>query len=345
MSLMPRGGAHFTPDELRDVLSHYDIGNIIQIKTLNAGNAGAPKKTILSDRGKFLLKRRPKDKSDIYHVAFSHAIQTHLEEKGFPVAGFIRTRKANNTAVHRGNNTYELFNFVAGSRYNGSNQAAHNSGRQLAVFHKHLMDFLCRFDPLRRTYHDSSSVRGYLKTISSSKAQTGSCDFEEISLRLMALYNQSSAAVNQLGFDSWPVQIVHGDWHPGNLLFAGESIVCVLDFDSAKLAPVVTDVASGLVHFSIVAGRPTPVDWPAYLDKTKFTNLLNGYRQTTELNDDMLNALPDLMIEIMIAEAVLPVAATGFFGNFSGLDFLNMIQRKCEWIDGNRNALKEAISN
>jgi len=108
---------------------------------------------------------------------------------------------------------------------------------------------------------------------------------------------------------------------------------------------VVTDVASGLVHFSIVAGRPTPVDWPAYLDKAKFGSLLNGYRQTTELNDDMLNALPDLMIEIMITEAVLPVAATGFFGNFSGLDFLNMIQRKCEWIDGNRDALKEAISN
>ena len=80
---MPRGGAHFTPDEIQDVLSRYDIGNIIQIKTLNAGSAAAPKKIVLSDSGKFLLKRRAKDKSDIYHVAFSHAIQSHLEEKGF----------------------------------------------------------------------------------------------------------------------------------------------------------------------------------------------------------------------------------------------------------------------
>lgn len=340
---MPRGGAHFTPDEIQEVLSHYDIGNIIQIKTLNAGNAAAPKKIILSDRGKFLLKRRAKDKSDIYHVAFSHTIQNHLEERNFPVAGFIRTRKTDNTAVHRGNNTYELFNFVAGSRYDGSNQGVANSGRQLALFHKHLTDFLTRFDPLRRTYHDSSSVRGYLKTITSSKVPTGDGDFEEISLRLMALYNQSSAAVNQLGFESWPEQIVHGDWHPGNLLFAAEKIVCVLDFDSAKIAPVVTDVASGLVHFSIVAGRPTPADWPAYLDQAKLANLLNGYRETAELNDDMLNALPDLMVEIMIAEAVLPIAATGFFGNFSGLDFLNMIHRKCEWIDSNMDLLKKAI--
>ena len=340
---MPGDSAHFTPEEIQEVLSHYDIGNIIQIKTLNAGNANAPKKIVLSDRGRFLLKRRAKDKSDIYHVAFSHTIQNHLQTKNFPVAGFLRTRRTNNTAVHHANNTYELFNFVAGSRYDGSKQGAVNSGKQLALFHKHLTDFLARFDPLRRTYHDSSSVRGYLKTITSSKVPASNGNLEEISLRLMALYNQSSAAVNQLGFESWPEQIVHGDWHPGNLLFAAEKVVCVLDFDSAKIAPVVTDVASGLVHFSIVAGRPTPVDWPAYLDQTKLTNLLNGYRQTARLNDDMLNAIPDLMIEIMIAEAVLPVAATGFFGNFSGLDFLNMIHRKCQWIDSNRNLLKESI--
>ena len=168
---MPGDSAHFTPEEIQEVLSHYDIGNIIQIKTLNAGNANAPKKIVLSDRGRFLLKRRAKDKSDIYHVAFSHTIQNHLQTKNFPVAGFLRTRRTNNTAVHHANNTYELFNFVAGSRYDGSKQGAVNSGKQLALFHKHLADFLTKFDPLRRTYHDSSSVRGYLKTITSSKPE------------------------------------------------------------------------------------------------------------------------------------------------------------------------------
>ncbi len=60
---------------------------------------------------------------------------------------------------------------------------------------------------------------------------------------------------------------------------------------------------------------------------------------------DMLNALPDLMIEIMIAEAVLPIAANGFFANFSGLNFLNMIQRKCAWIETNRPPLKKSFAN
>jgi len=41
----------------------------------------------------------------------------------------------------------------------------------------------------------------------------------------------------------------------------------------------------------------------------------------------------------MIAEAVLPIAATSFFGHLSGLDFLQMIQRKAEWLTKHRKKL------
>ena len=83
---MPRGGAHFSSEELAQVLSHYDIGVIHQAKPLSAGSRRAPKMVIASERGKFLLKRRPKGKDDLYHVAFSHAIQSRLSEMEFPLA-------------------------------------------------------------------------------------------------------------------------------------------------------------------------------------------------------------------------------------------------------------------
>ena len=51
------------------------------------------------------------------------------------------------------------------------------------------------------------------------------------------------------------------------------------------------------------------------------------------------------MIETIIAEAVLPVATTGFFGHLSGLDFLKMIRRKAQWLDKNRDALNNAAMN
>ena len=51
------------------------------------------------------------------------------------------------------------------------------------------------------------------------------------------------------------------------------------------------------------------------------------------------------MIETMIAEAVLPIAATGFFGHLHGTDFLLMIRRKAEWLSKNRDKLTELISS
>ena len=129
------------------------------------------------------------------------------------------------------------------------------------------------------------------------------------------------------------------------MLFANHRMIALLDFDSVKIASPVTDLANGMLQFSIVGNRPNPVDWPNYLDQTKLVQFLNGYRKVIALDENQLNSLLDLMIETMIAEAILPVAATGFFGNLSGIDFLKMIQRKAQWLIDNRDVLNQAISN
>ena len=162
---------------------------------------------------------------------------------------------------------------------------------------------------------------------------------------LMELYNTSSVRVNELGFDSWAEQVVHGDWHPGNMLFSRRKLTAVLDFDSVRVAPTVTDLANGMLQFSIVGNRPNPADWPAYLDQAKLVQFLGGYREVIKLDKNELNSLLDLMIETMIAEAVLPVAATGFFGHLSGADFLKMIRRKSEWLNKNRKKLTDAMQD
>jgi len=110
----------------------------------------------------------------------------------------------------------------------------------------------------------------------------------------MGLYNNCSVRVNELGFDSWSEQVVHGDWHPGNMLFSNRKLIAVLDFDSIKFAPTVTDLANGMLQFSIVGDRPNPADWPAYLDQAKLIQFLNGYREVIELekNQLKLSAVP-----------------------------------------------------
>jgi len=56
---MPRGGAHFSSEE---------VGVIHQIKSLSGGNRRAPKMVVVSDQGKFLLKRHLHDKDFILMI-------------------------------------------------------------------------------------------------------------------------------------------------------------------------------------------------------------------------------------------------------------------------------------
>ena len=132
------------------------------------------------------------------------------------------------------------------------------------------------------------------------------------------------------------------------MLFSRQKVAVVLDFDSIRVAPAVIDLANGILQFSIVSGRPNPADWPDYFDQDKLLQFLAGYkkgasRQSALLDEYKLQALVDLMIETMIAEAVLPIAATGFFGHLHGTDFLLMIRRKANWLTKNQNELTELI--
>ena len=342
---MAKGGAHFASHELARVLSHYAVGVIHQVRPLNAGHRRAPKLMVVSDQGKFLLKRHPKGKDDLSRINFSHSVQTYLAEKAFPVAPLIATCDHNSTILQLDNHIYEFFRFIEGSRYDGASEATIDAGRQLAKFHRHLSDFVSKWRPLKKSFHGSTPVRRHLKTLRTGKiVNEPDKTIRTIAEILLELYNKSSVRVNECGYDSWDEQVVHGDWHPGNMLFFGCRIVAVLDFDLIRIAPAITDLANGMLQFSIVGGRPNPADWPDYLDQAKLIQFLTGYRQVINLDKNMLDSLPDLMIETIIAEAVLPVAATGFFGNLSGADFLKMIKCKASWIDSNRQILMDAIN-
>ena len=341
---MPKG-ARFSSEEMAEVLSHYDIGKIRKVMRLVGGSKTAPKIVVTTTKGRFLLKRRIRGKDDVYRVTFAHAVQTHLAKKYFPIAPLLTTRDEVSTLLQLRGNIYELFKFVGGTRYAGSAKETIDTGRQLAKFHQYLENFRFEWEPMKASFHDSSTVRGHLKTVASDNSGSSERHHQDTGESLMALYNASSVQVNELGFDAWPEQVVHGDWHPGNMLFDKGKIVALLDFDSVKIAPPITDLANSMLQFSIVGYHPNPLDWPDYLDQAKLVQVLEGYREVIDLDKNRIDSLLDLMIETMIAEAVVPIAATGFFGNLRGLDFLKMILRKARWIDTNRQTLTAAIES
>ena len=111
------------------------------------------------------------------------------------------------------------------------------------------------------------------------------------------------------------------------MLFRQRKVVAVIDYDAARMQQRVIDLANGALQFSILGGSEDPSQWPAYLDATRFKRFIRGYDEVDVISVAEFQVLPNLMIEAMVAESVLPVATTGSFGRIEGYGFLQMIVR------------------
>jgi len=330
----------FSAEDLAVVLSHYDIGVIDSVAEYPRGSRKAPKLLIVSEQGRFLLKRRARGKDDPYKVAFSHAIQLYLASKQFPLPHLIGTRRENNSLLQWRNGVYELFEYIPGQGYPQTLEATFDSGRVLALYHKLLHDFNSEWQPATGSYHAASAVEQGLKLIPNT-VSAGDASVGELLHFLMDSYRGATESVEKEGLERWPRQIVHADWHPGNMLFRDNRVVAVIDYDSARWLPRVIDVANGALQFSIIGGDEDVAKWPEYLDETRYKRFLRGYDEVMLLSEAEIRSIPWLMIEALIAEAVFPIAATGTFGRLEGLAFLQMVQRKVYWMQRSAEKLIE----
>ena len=337
------GREGFGTEELAIIMSHFEIGVLDSILEYPKGSRKAPKLLIVSEQGKYLLKRRARGKEDPYKVAFAHAVQLFLASKQFPLPHLIGTKKDNNSMLQWRNGVYELFEYIPGQTYPQTLEATFDSGRVLALYHKLLQDFRSEWQPAGGSYHAAPSVEQGLRAIPQVLREAGA-DLAPITQYLLDSYRHAAQMAESLGLGTWPKQIVHADWHPGNMLFRDNHVVAVIDYDSARLLPRIVDAANGGLQFSILGGDEDVSKWPEYLDESRFKRFFRGYDEVMLMSEAELKTVPWLMIEALIAEAVFPIAATGNFGKMEGMAFLSMVQRKVEWLQKSADRLVELAS-
>lgn len=340
--------AEFRSDELSAVLAQYDLGAVQRVERQLRGSRRSPKVIITSDRGRFLLKRRAAGRDHPMKVVFSHQVQQYLAQNKFPMPELVRVREGDDTMASRNGHIYELFEFVSGQAYNASPEATQDAGRILGEFHRLLRDYRSEYEPSQRGYHDANIVRGSLNGIPATIGKDDSVAGRESELlatvsALYDMYEMACDRVNEAGYERWPAHLVHADWHPGNMLFQDGRVTAVIDYDSLRLLPAVTDVANGGLQFSIIGGPTDPRLWPAELDEERLRRFMAGYDQESSVPPEQLRVLPWLMIEALIAEAVTPIAATGSFGRIEGFRFLQMICRKIHWLHQNGERLATVL--
>lgn len=328
----------FDAEELAMVLSHYDIGPIRRIENFPRGSRRAPKARVSTTRGEFLLKRRAPGRDDPYRVAFSHSLQLFLAAHGYPVPRLLGTRSENNSMLQLDGRVYELFEFIESGRFDKSAESTQAAGRALGDLHRLLSEFHPRYKPPAGTYH-AVDIEGHLAripfAIAMKEPQISLPEFSDLCTFLGQAYAEAAARVNKRGYLKWPPVIVHGDWHPGNVRFRGQRVAAVLDFDSVRIEPRIADLANAALQFAMPMPEPTnPDSWPAEMDTARIAALLAGYDEGTRrpAAKGERQALGWLMIEALIVEAIVPIAATGSFARIPGSSFMRMVQRKVQWL-------------
>ncbi|MDY7109175.1 MAG: phosphotransferase [Planctomycetota bacterium] len=339
-------GARFAAPELGIVLSHYDLGVIRRIREFRRGSRRAPKLRIVAAGGDFLLKRRAPGRDDPNRVAFAHELQLHLGDHGYPVAGLVGTRTDNNSMLQLGQRIYEMFRYVRGVRDDGSSGAAEQAGLALGQLHRLLERYEPGYAPPTGSYHAATGLHAALgqipQMVAAVEPEQGRTELEERCAALEATYRDAADRADAAGIGQWPKRILHGDWHPGNLLFRDGRIAAVLDFDSARVEPRMIDLANAALQFSMKMTDPDdPEQWPEALNVKRIRSLLQGYDHAAEtpISADERRALPWLILEALILESVVPIAATGRFGRLSGAAFLRMIEGKTAWLKPRANKL------
>lgn len=342
---MPQAREQFTSEELAIVLSNYDLGIVEGVKELPRGSHAAAKLVITTDRGRFLLKRRPKGEVDPYRVAFSHSLQRFLASHHFPLPHLVGTRDQNNSMLKWGNSLYEVFEFIQGDPYDGGVIATYESGKTLGMYHQLVEQYQPPWEPPRGHYHDSPSVYAAMKPLAETLLRRPSAmgrKHEVVNLlqRLKGAYAAAARAANRLGLTDWPTQIVHSDWHPGNVLFHAGHVVAVIDYDASRIQPRAMDVANGCTQFSFVAGGRDLATWEDHTDDLRARRFLRGYDEMNLLSKAELEAVPYLMQEVLIAQTIPPIIRTGTFAELDGFHFLQIILRKVEWLEKNHVRLE-----
>jgi len=268
------------------VLDHYPIGNIQSVREMIAGSAESPKAVIECDRGKLLLKRRARGLENASLVGFAHEVILGCLDQGVCVPPLIGAKNDNNSMCQIGDKTYELFVFIEGTVFDQSADHAHQAGMLLGELHYAMDSITTSFEPTI----ESSVVNP------ERAAGRGLAEDTQTSVKRILEYGLDAHRAN-----ARPPAIVHGDWHPGNMIFDGPEIVAICDFDNCRRGSRDRELAQALVYLSMqraVDGRVP--DEPSI---ERILSAWNGYR---ELSNDTPNPrlIGSLMPAVLLDEAL-----------------------------------------
>ena len=341
----------FHAREIAQVLSHYDLGVIREIREYRRGSRRAAKLKISADGGNYLLKRRALGRSldrDRERAAAGHTIQSRAASGGVPVARLVPLRSGG-TLLQFGDRLYELHQWVEGTRYERHAEQARAAGGVLARMHAAFARLELLEELPQGGFTDIDGVRhAFNLGAERAKERTPHEGQARLQTSLDAVRGHMDRFEAKLTVKGLPLQrgaICHGDFHPGNTLWASDQLVAVIDFDSVRLEAIAAEVANAMLQFSVRHRQgEDPLKWPVGLVSENLRGFAAGYAvESHNPTRVMAPFIPWLMLSAIVAEAFSPIARDGDFAGIPAEPFLQATVSMMDWIAERTRAISSTL--
>lgn len=341
----------FSAREIAQVMSHFDIGIIREIREYRRGSRRAAKLKLVAERGEFLLKRRATGRlldSDRARATASHKLQQIASRGGVPVASLVALKSGGSLLDFSGR-LYELYHWVPGTRYARHAEQARAAGIALARMHGAFAGVELLEELPLGGFSEPEPVRAMLEQAKAKALPRCDANEQEMlvaSVELLLSYlHLAETKLNAKGLPLQRTAICHGDFHPGNTLWFGDTLGAVIDFDSARHESVAAEIANACLQFSVKnrAGE-SPLDWPVGLDPENLRAFVAGYAAAPAIDlREIAPLVPWLMLSAIIAEAASPIARDGDFAGIAPGPFLRATASLVDWIAQRTRAITSVI--
>ncbi len=287
-----RKEAHtLTKTELAGILRHYPLGELEA--AWRPGHGFVNDNWIVeTTQGRYFLKHRHPGLGQPDFVRCQHALVARLRQAGFPAPTLGPNVEGATLLVLEGQ-CYEVQEYIEGQPYDHSKpqhleEAAMTLGRYHTLVDGFEPSSLCRLGDL---YHPAL-LRANLAGLTQSWQLGRDPDVVQIVSQLAAHAHDLAARFARHG--ALPQLLIHGDYYADNLLFHGDHIVGVVDYDKARWQPRVVELAEALLYFA--SPRPSYLKhlvYPGVLQWEPFDRFLRAYARVTVPDEEETQTLPD----------------------------------------------------
>lgn len=285
-------------DELVAVLRHYAIGDLIDAHPIEKGFVN-DSWDVSTSLGRFFLKRRHAVKRWPDIIRAQHDLMRWLRLTGFP-APAVHFTTAGDSILDLNGEIYEIQEYIAGEPCDFSNPShLDEAARTLSRYHRAVEGL------------ELAALRGYDELYSPALARNllGSLvkawrleddDGLLSQARVLNTYLQQLTARFSV-HRPLPHLVIHGDYYADNLLFDGNRIVGVVDYDKSRWQPRVVEVAEAVIFFaSPDPGHFEHLVYPGFLEWGPLERFLHLYTRESALAKHEICALPDFVCCIWV---------------------------------------------